>query len=247
MFAALMMASVSEARVFDMNTESFATYLRGQYALAMQKDTAFAPSSGTGSVFTDEYKTNLAYEFGFVYASKIVNWRFGFEILKPSDLKEVKGSSAGGTEYFSLSNSISGYAPKIGLEFNIKKWGQSRLFANLDIGQATVTVQNSYVMTTAGNTQFPTPGADFREEVVGTGNLIESAVGFETLLSDTSTVVFDAGYRTLEVGSFKHNTTANTFQGNVVKGDAALNADGSARTLSLSGAFASVILRIWIK
>jgi hypothetical protein len=133
---------------------------------------------------------NLAYEFGFVYASKYLNWRFGFEFLKPATLKNMSGTSSGGTEWFTLSNDISGYVPKIGLEANIKTWNASRLYLNADYGLATVTVQNSYSFTSDGLTQFPGM-ADFREEIQGTGSMIEASVGIETLMSDTTTICLD--------------------------------------------------------
>ncbi|MBX2994495.1 MAG: hypothetical protein KF681_06730 [Bdellovibrionaceae bacterium] len=238
----------AEARVFQIGEESFAAYLRGQYGLAGQKDEPFAPASGAGSKFSDEYKTNMSYEFGFVYATPKVSLRIGFEFLKPADLKDMKGTdSGGGTEYYSVSNNISGFIPKVGVELNFKQWAQSRLFASANYGMATVTVQNSYTFTPAGVTAYPTPGADFREEIKGDGSLVEGSLGFETLLSDSTTIVLDAGYRTLEVGSFKHNVDSKGFQGNVSKGDTAKNTNGSDRTLNLNGGFVGLMIRVWIK
>ena len=237
-----------QARVFDIGNEHFAAYLKGQYGQAHQKDETFARSSGASTSFTDEYKVNYAYEFGFVYATPMVNLRFGFEILRPTDLKDVKGTSSGGTEYFGMTSSVSGYAPKIGLEANLKQWSQSRLFAAIDYGLATMTVQNSYTFTAAGQAQYPSAGAtNFREELKGDGPLIETTLGFETLLSDATTIAFDVGYRALSVDSFKHTQAVTNFQGAVSEGTTALNDDGSTRTLNMNGAFASVMLRFWIK
>lgn len=237
---------LAEARVFQMGSEHFATYLRGQYQTAGQKDESFAPSGGTGATYDSSYTANMSYEFGFIYATPAVNFRFGFEVIKPTDLKDIKGSSSGGTTWYTLSDNISGYAPKIGLEISLKKWGNSRIYVNGDYGYATVNVQNSYTFTTAGTTQFPGM-SDFREEVEGTGSLIESSLGYEFLLSDTTTLVLDAGYRALQIDSFTHKQAVKTFQGTVAKGDTAKNTDGSNRTLNLSGAFASLWLRFWIQ
>lgn len=236
----------AEARVFKMGEEHFATYLRGQYQVAGQKDEAFAASGGSGAVYDSSYTSNMAYEFGLVYASTRLNWRFGFEVLKPADLKDIKGKSSGGTTWYTLGNTISGYAPKIGLELSVKNWSASRFFLNADYGYATVNVQNSYTFTSAGTTQF-TGMADFREEMEGTGSLVETSMGFETILSDTTTIILDAGYRVLQINELKHKQAVKTFQGTVAKGDAAKNTDGSPRTLNLSGAFASVWLRFWIQ
>jgi hypothetical protein len=237
----------ASARVFNFGSERVAAYLRGQYATASQGDDPFADAGGNGVTYDSEYKTNLAYEFGMIYTSGIFNWKFGFEILKPANLKDVKGQSPAGVDWYTVTNDISGYVPKLGLEINLKQWPTSRIYIGGDYGYATVTVQNSYTFTAAGAAQFPSIPADFREEIKGTGSLIESVVGFETLLSDTTTLAIDAGYRTLQIGSFSHNVDSTGFQGAVVKGDTAKNTDGTDRSLNLGGPFASVAIRIWVK
>jgi len=241
----LLLSPLAEARVFDLNQESFAAYLRGQYQMGEEGNSSFAPSSGAGTSFDSTYHNNPSYEFGFIYSTHFINWRFGFEVIKPTDMNGIQGSSSSGTPWYSLNDSISGYVPKLGLEFNVKHWPASRIFLNVDGGYATVTVQNSYTFTAAGSSQFGGI-SNFTDAVQGTGIMVESSVGFETVLSDTATIVLDAGYRNLDINSFTYSSATQNFQGTQTNGGAAMNTDGSPRSLSLSGPFASVAIRVWI-
>lgn len=236
----------AEARVFDINTENFASYFKGQYGTSSLAQLPFAPSGGAGVTYDGTYASQMGYEFGFVYASRYMNMRFGFEVIKPPNLAELKGTDGAGTDWFTLNNNVTVYAPKIGVELNVKQWKASRFFISIDAGSASGTIENSYKFTTAGSNQFGGI-ADFREEIKGSATLLEYALGFEMFLVDTTTIVFDAGYRQLNFASFSHNVAATTFQGAVAKGDPALNRDGTKRGYNMGGAFASIMFRFWIK
>lgn len=243
--AALWTVSVAEARVLNLQTEKFAPYIRGQYQQSTIAQTPYSLSSGTGNAFDKSYSTVSNYEFGFVYSIKDISLRFGFEVIYPSMLKEISGTDASGTQLFTLDSDIAGYVPKIGLDINVKQWPQSRIFLNANYGMATVTLQNSYGFTAAGQTAYPSL-IDFREETKGSAALMEYSVGWEFLAFDTTTMVIDAGYRLLRLDSFSHNVPVTSFQGGVVKGDKALADDGTDRRLDLSGYFASVQFRFWV-
>lgn len=242
----LLLSWKSEARVFDINKESFASYLRVNGGTSLQADNSFAKSSGTGMSFDKSVKYNYGYEFGFLYASRYLGVRFGIEVLRPDDLKDVVGSNAAGTSLYTFRSELSAVVPKMAFEFNLKQWSTSRWFLYAEAGQATVTLQNSYTFTTAGTTQFAL--ADFREEGRGSVLTYAGGTGFETLLSDTTTIVFEAGYRQLTVNTLVHQTSVTAFgPTTVTKGDSMVNSDGSAREVNLNGAYAGLALRFYIK
>lgn len=238
------MTSVASARVLNLGTESFAPYLRGEYQMTTMGKTPYSDSSGSGLTFSDGFATQNNYEFGFLYNIKDVSLRFGFEVIKAPQLKDVSATNASGTEMYKVSSDVSGYVPKIGIDMNFKQWQQSRLFLNAAYGYATVVTQNTFAMTAAGSAAF-SGVTDFREEVKGTASLLEYSLGWEFLAFDTTTMVIDAGYRYLKVDSFSHQANATTFQGGVTKGATAYNNDGTTRALDLSGYFASVHFRFW--
>lgn len=242
----LLVGVTAEARVFDINTENFASYFKGQYGTSSLAQLPFAPSGGNGTTYDSSYSSQMGYEFGFVYASRYMSMRFGFEVIKPPNLATIKGSDAAGSEWFTLNNNITVYAPKLGVEMNVKQWKESRLFLSIDYGSASGTIENSYKFTTAGSNQFGGI-ADFREEIKGSAALMEYALGYELYLFDSTTVVFDAGYRQLTFATLSHNVATTTFQGAVAKGDPALNTDGSKRSYDLGGPFASIMFRFWIQ
>ena len=230
-----------------MGDEHFASYLRVSGALANQDPDPYKLSGASTATYDSKEGTsyNPALEIGFIYATRFINWRFGLEVIEPRDLKNMKAVDSNGNPLYYESEVVSVYAPKIGLELNLRQWGQSRLFVSGDYGVATVTLQNSYYMTTLGSSIYPGV-SDFREELTGKAPLIEGSVGYETYLTDTSTFVIDAGYRSLEFTSLSHNVAATTFQGAVLSGQAAKNNNGKDRTLDMSGAFASLWFRVWI-
>lgn len=236
---------LAEARVFNFSNERFAPYLRGQYQFSSMKQAPFGDSSGAGNTFDQEYKTQNNYEFGFVYSVDQVSLRFGFEVQKPTRLKDIKGSNAAGSALYEMDSDISGYAPKIAIDINVKQWPTARIFLNAGYGMATMTLQNSYGFTTAGQAAYPAL-ANFREEYKGNGQLMEYSAGFEFLAFDTTTIVIDGGYRYLKIDSFTHNADVTNFQGAVTKGAEALDNSGGKRAVDFSGYFASVALRFWI-
>lgn len=239
------LVDVAQARVLNLGSESFAPYIRGEYQISALDKTPFSESSGTGNSYSLGHTSEANYEFGFVYAIKQISLRFGFEVLKPPALKDIKATDAAGTELFLVSNDISGYVPKIALDVNIKQWPQSRIFLNAAYGLATVTVQNSYGFTADGLVAYPAL-ADFREETKGSGTLMEYSIGWEFLAFDTTTLVLDVGCRYLKIDSLNHNLAVTSFQGAVAKGDKALTDAGTDRKLDLSGYFASVQFRFWV-
>lgn len=237
-------ASPALARTVNLMNESFAPYVRGTYQQSLLNKKTFADSSGSGNSFSGDLPSIANYEFGFAYSIKEITLRFGFEVIRPSAVKDISGTNAAGTELFTVDTDVSGYVPRIGLDINIKQWTSSRIFLNASYGLANVTVQNSYGFTSAGTAAYSL--ADFREEVKGSAPMTEYGLGFEYNAFDTTTVVLDAGYRYLKVDEFSHNVDVTNFQGAVTKGATALGNDGGRRSLDLSGYFASLHLRFWL-
>lgn len=244
-FVLIFFSSLAQARVFNFSGEKFAPYIRGIYSPTSTGDQSFANSSGSGNTFSTKYSAYNSFEFGFAYKIRDLRIRFGFEALKPSALKEIVGSDAGGTQLYSLDNDIMGYAPKIGFELNIREWSTSRIYIAGDYGAMSMTVKNTYAFTAAGQSAYPTM-VDFTEELKGSGQAIDGALGFETLMFDTTTLAVELGYRTLSIANLKHNKDYISFQGAVVKGDGARNDDGSERSLGMNNLYVAAAFRFWI-
>lgn len=227
-----------------MGKEKFGTYLRMTYAPWTQGATPFNGSGGASTtVFNKDWTSTNTYEFGFLYTSNKLTWKFGFEMIQQPKLAENAGSSAAGAKHYDMSSELSVATPKVGLEIVMRQWPNSRLFAGVEYGFSTLTLQNSY---SGIDTGVYAGMADFREELKGTSNLIGGMIGFETLMSDTTTVCLDVGYRSLSFAGVNHNVAATTFQGPVTVGQAANDNNGSARKLDMTGYYASLWFRIWV-
>lgn len=242
---AIMSFSLSlQARVFDMNKESVASYFRGGYGLSTIGKSAFEDSSGADMSFNGEVKNTYNGEFGFVFTGSKVSFRLGFEYLGPSAvITQAKNNS--GVVMYKLNSNISALVPKAGLEVNLKQTSLWRVFFLGSFGQATVKLTNKYEFTSDGLAQFPGM-SNYTEDARGITNLTDLAFGFEGLMSDTTTYLLEAGYRQCELNKLKHNESYTTFNGAVDKGAIARNEDDSKKTLSLTGAYVSIGFRFYL-
>lgn len=241
----IFMASSSQARVFDMGSESFASYLKLVYQPTTIQKSGFEKASPHNESYDQSLTLLYAGEFGLVYATPTVNFRFGIEIIRPPTLKDVKATDAGGTELYTLNSDVSVVIPKVGLELNMKKWKTSRLYLMASYGQGNLGMVNSYTMAAAGTTL--TGKSDFTEDGRGTGTQMEGALAFEMLAFDSTSLALEVGQRTLKFDSIKHSRDTNSIaQGSVTKGAEMLNADGTARTLDFTGFFAALNFRFWV-
>ena len=236
---------MSHARVFNMSKETFASYLRGSYSTSSVTSTPFADATGAEESFDKEFGNSTSGEFGFVWTSPKVSFRIGVEFLGPAGITTT-ATDASEQELYTLRSDFSAYAPKVGLELNLYKGPESRLFLLLAGGSATVTLSNKYTFAAAGTTQFGL--ADFTESSQATATLTEANLTYETLMTDTTTVSLELGFRQLSVEKLTHTEAYNSFNSQAIaKGDTVLNADGEARALDLGGPYVGIGFRFYIK
>jgi hypothetical protein len=248
-FLFLLLFSVSaQARVFDINRETMAAYFRVNYGPSTigKKSFELADPNYANETYDAQTKEAYATEFGFVRTTRYLGIRFGIELIRPPSLSTLNASDSAGNVYYTLTSDVSVVIPKVGLEFNIKQWKESRLFLNVNFGSGNLTVNNNYYMTPYGTANLSGSPVDYTEEGKATATALDGAIGFETLLFDTTTMVFEAGYRQLKFSSITHNRTANTLQGAKAKGDPFDNADGTHRELDFTGYFVGASFRFWI-
>ncbi len=233
------------ARIFNMKKESFASYLRGNYDVNVPGQNSFSNSSGNKLTFDGGQTNSYGYEFGMVFSSGVVNTKLGVEVLQPPEAKGIAAKNTAGTELYKLDTAISDIILKMGFEFNLKTWVVSRFYMLAEGGYASLTLQNSYTFNSVGAAAFGLQ--DFREELKSSAMMAGGALGFETLLSDTTTFTIDLGYRYLNHTQLNHNLAVTSFQGPVTKGGIAYENDGvTARKLNLSGFQASIGFRFWL-
>ncbi|MBO9666110.1 MAG: hypothetical protein J7501_04795 [Bdellovibrio sp.] len=243
-WAALLVAfsTTAEARVFDMNRDSVAPYFNVTGGASMLSDSAYKLEA-TGVSTDSEVKYNYSGEFGFLLSRRLVGLRFGIEILKPQSLDNITGKNAGGVAQYTASSSVLGFVPKIALDLNLNSTPAYRSFISLAAGYADVTLKNEHTMTAAGNVSYP--GVDTTLESKGTGTLLAATLGYEGVLSDTTTYVFEFGYRQLKIDKLKYSKDYKTFNGNVSSGDT-VKMGSENRVLDLSGGYISLGFRFYM-
>ena len=243
-FLLVCMEQVAWGRVFRMNREPFAAYFGGSYGASLIGNTHFASTSGAGMVVDKSFGPNLGGEFGFLIATRELNLRLGVELIKPSVLTTATGSDVNGQKIYDFESAISAVIPKAGLELNLKTGPQWRLFVAFLAGTGAVSYKNSYSFID-GQTTFP-GYLDFSDEGVGTANLFEAALGFETLMNDTTTVALCLGRRQMRVQSYKYKSDTNNFLGSHSSGDKVVDSDGKDIQSDFSGSTISLLFRFYI-
>lgn len=237
--------SLSPARVFSAKDERFAAYVRGSYAPMSFENTLNSGSHGTGSTLDSSNPYNLSGEFGFIYSVENVGFRFSLEVIRPPDKKNESGTDSGGESLYTLTSEVSVVAPKIGMDLTLKRWNINRFYLGVAAGYASLAARNAYSMTAAGTTQY-SGLTDFSEDLRAGAPIYEGLLGYESLLNDTTTVAIETVYRNLVFKDVKHNKDVTNFKGSFVKGDAAVNDDGSVRTLNFSQFYFGVNVRFWV-
>lgn len=235
---AFFLPSFAEARVFDLGREQFASYILLTGGPSVVKDKAFAGES-SADTYPAGVAQNISGEFGFVYATRYLSWRFGFEILKPATMKSA-AASQGGTDVYEVKSDLIGYIPKVGLEFNLKTSSWYRLLLFAGVGSASLTATNDYTSVTIA------PNADFQAQYKSAGNLQVAGLAMEMAAFDTTSVVLELGYRKLNFGKLTYAKDVTGFGGAHAAGDTVVDTDGEKRQLDFSGGYAGLGLRFWL-
>jgi hypothetical protein len=228
---------MAEARIFDFNSENFAAYFLGSFGTTALGKSAYQGET-TGVTYDKGNQYGYSGEFGFLYGSPVLGVRFGFEFLLPEKVTSVAASNGTSTLY-NIDSSVIGYVPKIGFEINFKKGPTSRFFLLPEIGYATVSLKNDYTLTSAGQSAY-SGVTDHSIEAKGTGVLLAGKVGYEALMTDTTTIMLETGYRHLSVTNMQYTKSVTTFSG------AKNSGDSLGRNLDLSGFFISAGFRFFL-
>lgn len=240
---ALGASSLAEAKIFNINRESFAGYFSVGGGSSLMGDSALSGESGSGVSFSQKSQYSYQGEFGFLYSVSLINLRFGIEILKPQVL-EGNASNTSGALY-SYKNEIMGFAPKLGLEINLDRQVDSRSFVSFGAGIADVSLKTDYVLTSIGQSTY-SGVSDHGIEAKGSGTTLSASLGYESLLTDSTTLAFEMGYRQLSIDKFKYSKSANTFTGSKSSGDVVVDSDGKNRKLDLGGFFIALGFRFYL-
>lgn len=232
----------AQARVFDMNSESFAGYFLVTGGTSGLGQGAYSGEASNVS-FDNSAKYNYSGEFGVIYVRPEVALRLGVEILAPEGV--VTNGSSGGSNLYSDTSSVLGLIPKVTAEIKLSSSNVYRTFMAFSAGEAFVTMKNDYTLTAAGQAAYPSV-SNGNVQAKGTGTLLAASLGVERLLNDATTFMLEGGYRELMINSLNYTSSTTTFSGAVTSGSQDVNVNGQARKLNLSGPFISLGFRFYL-
>lgn len=242
----LIFITSAQARVFSLADQAVASYFKGFTSPSGVLQTPFAGTMGSGSSVVEKYGSSIAGEVGVVFTSTQAAFSLGVELIHPKALSHVDGVDSASQVLYNLDADVSALIPKAGLDFIIKKGDHSRFYLNMSGGVGTLTYSNHYAFTAAGQTAFANL-ADFTEEGAASATLMEASLGYEQFLSDSTTMVFEGGYRQLNFSAITYKTAITDFSGAHAKGDNVLNLDGTPKTINFTGSFAALTFRFYLR
>ena len=240
----IILQPLAEGRVFDFKSESFALYFGGSFGSINAGDGAYALASGHGTQFDKKVQSATSAEFGFLFAATRFVLKFGGEYLMPREQTGITGTSVAGTALFTLNSTIAAFIPMGNLEILFWKGTTSRGFFGGGYGQAFVTLSNEYLLTSAGTTALGV--GDYREMAAGTAPLYQSYLGWEFLFTDTATLAFQIGYRSIKVQGLSATQPVSAITGPESTNSSIFNMDGGQRSLDLGGGFANINFRFYL-
>jgi hypothetical protein len=238
LLALLFTVTPAWGRVFDLQREKFSSYLIGGISQSNLKDTPMMGES-TAASFSDVYSNITSGEFGVTYAKGVLGLRFGFEIIKPLNLTGNALNGAAATIY-SYQTNITVMNPKIGADVNIYTGQKYRLMLYGYYGIASYSASISYSGVT-----IP-PNADHSVEHRSSAPCYGGGIAGEIAFFDTTTFIFEAGYRQLKFVNIKYGNDVTSFQGAKVKGDAVLNEDLTNHQVDFTGVVLNAGLRFYL-
>ena len=238
LFFILFSGLITQARVLSLSDEKFASYFSIETGSSLLSTGPFDQNLVAVDSYSQSYKTGLGGEFGFLYSSPYIGWRFSFEILKPAKLKEVSALAGAAAQYV-VDSDVTAISPKLGIELHLNRKPGFRFYLFGYYGSSNLAMTNVYTMVTAPNTDHTVEAKSSASESGG-------GLGFETSFVDTTSFVFEIGYRSLVFKEIKYSKGVTTFQGSKAAGDLITNLDGSDKKLSFNGYTVSVGFRFYL-
>ncbi len=242
--ASVLAAMPAEARKFDFGLESFSTYFGGSFGTSKMGDSAYGTSSGSGTTVDKKIPWTTSGDFGVAISLNRVNILLGMELLMPRTVSSIEGKNASGTLLFKLKSNAQAFVPMVNVEVLAYKAPHSRVLFGAGGGYAFASLENTYEMTSAGQSALGI--GDHVERGRGTGTLLQAYVAGEFLFTDTVTAVLGGGYRNLIIQSLQAPQNGTAITGAQPSGADLKNMDGGHRTMDMGGAFAMLQFRFYL-
>jgi hypothetical protein len=240
----LLFSIPAQARVFNLQNETFAPYFRGTIGMSSVGQSPYAHSSGALTSFDEDVEYNYTGEAGFLFTTKVVGFTLGIEFLT-TEKASPTGSSSSGVEWMSLESKIKGTFLKAGFIINHSSPSTAfRSYTGINAGFGNLKMLNDYELTADGTTQYGL--TEISEKATSETYFAEITMGFEFNVAKASTMIVEGGYRYLKADEWEYSGSGTNFLGAYNDGDQVLNHDGTKRQVNLSNWFLGVGFRIYI-
>lgn len=237
-FCIIFAFAFSNARVINLSEEKFASYFAIETGNLALSTSPFDQNVASVDSYSQKYKVGTGGEFGFIYSSPYIGWRFSFEILKPTKLQSE--ALAGTVSQYQSESDMTAVAPKLGVEIHLNRKPNYRFYLYGFYGTSNLQMTETYTGV-ADNVV-----GDHAVEAKSSSAEMGGGLGFETAFVDTTTFTIEIGHRILKFTEVKYSKDVTTFGGAKATGDSITNLDGMKKSLNFSGYTISIGFRFWL-
>lgn len=232
----------SFARVFNLHSQTSATYVKGNYGSTNLQQDTYTQRSGANTLIGGEMDFSWGGEIGFMSIQGPVGFRLGLSVINPQKIT-TKGNNSSGTELMTLSSEVYGIYPVAHVDYYFFPGKISRAIFSFGGGYGKVLMKNDYTLTTAGTTAYGINS--FKETAETYTYMLETSIAYELEIANSLSIAFDIGYRYSKADSLEYKNDVTNFSGNQSSGDVVKYADGQDVSLDLSGFYSGLTLRFY--
>tara|TARA_B100000749_G_C18450166_1_gene476237 strand:- start:78506 stop:79291 length:786 start_codon:yes stop_codon:yes gene_type:complete len=243
----------AQARVFNFQSETFATYFGGGFGDAtLLEGKAFTESSGASTEFSssDVVPFTQTIELGFITNIRNrVTMKVAAQVVQARQV-EAEGNNSSGQKLLDVTSDLFVFNPSVVFQYNLGGGDMSKWYVFGGIGWSSLSMDNAYTMTATGQSTYSGIPATFTEKVESTFFTYELGAGYEIHALDTTTFTLDLGYRFMEGLDLRYKGDGyNLAEGDLThsSGDRVkINGGASNRQVNLGGFYIGIGFRFYI-
>lgn len=240
----LFLGQTSQARVFDFENESFSPFLNLRGGQTGMGTDPFG-WQGVSSYGVNEAKFIYGGEFGARWRASSFGVSLGLLVQKLNPVKGAQAFDASNALLYTAETEALSFGPTLQMDIPFGKTPSHMWWLFLGGGYQFIKMQNSYQLTTLGQSGFSLP-AEVSETYRASIPFATTGVGAEFLFVKTTTISLQLGYHHSLSSAWTHGQNGSNFAGNYTEGSQVTLQDGSEKSIHWSYFFLQVGFQFYV-
>ncbi len=241
----LFLGQTSQARVFDFKNESFSPFLNlrgGQTGMG----TGPFGWQGVSSYGVNKAKFIYGGEFGARWRASNIGISLGVLVQQLDPVQGAQAFDSSDALLYTAETEALSFGPTLQMDIQFAKTANHVWWFFWGGGYQFVKMQNSYQLTTLGQTGFSLP-AEVSETYRASLPFASLGLGAEFLFVKTTTISLQLGYHHSLSSAWTYGQNGLNFTGNYTEGSPVTLQDGSEKALNWSYFFLQVGFQFYVE